>query len=137
MRTLPIALLAFVVAIGCSRSATQSTPDLNGPVSKSVASGTVTVVVEVADQMTQHIVENVTAGTTVEQIMRQLNDLDVEISGSGSTAIVTSMKGLTTSGGKGWTYRIDGEWADRSIGAFELTPPSTIHWKHGNFSEMN
>jgi len=124
------ALVFSTILAGCSNAtATKS--------ATSVAVGTVTIVIDDGKETVEHKIENVTAGTTVEQLMRELDGETTKISGSGSTAILTSLRGLTNAGTQGWTYRVDEDWADRSMGAYELTPPATVLWKYGDFAEMN
>jgi len=112
---------------GCERAVVKQAP---------VSIGTVTVMIPVGDEMTTHVIEDVAEGTSLETVMRKIEGADIELTGSGTTALVTSIGGLTNSGGEGWTYRVDGQWADRGIGTFALTPPTTVEWKHGEFSEM-
>jgi Domain of unknown function (DUF4430) len=122
--------------MGCAPSTTQKPSSTQGTAPAQVTRGTVTIVIDDGNEVVEQKIENVTAGTTVEQLMKQLDDPTVKISGTGTTALVTAIRGKTNSGGEGWTYRVNDEWADRGIGTFELTPPATIRWKHGDLSEM-
>lgn len=129
MRTAFLILIFSSILSGCS----------NATVTKNDAPpivGTVTIVIDNGDETVEHKFEDVKSGTTIEALMRQLDGATVKISGSGSTAIVTSIQGLSNAGSEGWTYRVNDEWGDRSIGVYELTPPATVLWRHGDFSEM-
>ncbi len=130
-----IACLPLILIFACSSTSTVA------PLSESqsnATTGPVSIVVNDGESKVQCEVNNVAAGTTVEQVMRQVDDprIKIKISGSGTTAIITAINDLTNSGGEGWIYRVDGKWADRGMGTFKLTPPVTITWQHGDFAEM-
>ena len=98
-----------------------------------VQTGTVTVEIQGDGKARSLELADVPEGTTVEEVMRALSDqgLDVELSGSGTTAFLVEMDGLGTEAGKGWLYTIDGEFPQRGIGTTEILPPTTIRWRHG------
>jgi len=116
----------LVIGAGCSSTVT--------PV-KTPTVATVTVVIKLGDEVVQRELEAIASGTTIDQVMAKIEQPKVVIIGSGATAFVESIGGLGTVGGKGWSYRVDDQWADRGIGVFELNPPTTIQWTYGEFSE--
>ena len=79
--------------------------------------------------------EGIAAGSTVESVMRSIQDPPIVLRGRGVTAFVESIGGIKTSATDGWTYRVDGEFADRGIGTTELVPPARISWKFGAWDE--
>lgn len=117
---------------GCSR---QATPVADAPVADSPGTqvGTVTVVFNLPDGEVRREVESVASGTSIAEVMAKIEEPKIELTGSGDTAFVKSIGDLGTTDGKGWTFTVDGNFADRGIGAYELTPPATIQWKHGAF----
>jgi|GEM_PF-2781307 len=60
--------------------------------------GTVTIVIDNGDETVEHKIKNVKSGTAIEQLMRQIDDATVKISGSGATAFVTSIQDLNRFG---------------------------------------
>ena len=75
-------------------------------------------------------------GCTVEDVMIRAAEqgLDVDISGSGTTAFVSAIDGESGSGTKGWLFKVDGEFSERGIGTTELDPPATITWVFDDIS---
>ncbi len=100
------------------------------------ATGTVTVEIETDDTTEIYEIEDVAAGSTVESVMRKLDEIPVTIHGSGITAFVESIGGKSTSSSEGWTYQVDGEFANRGVGDTTLNPPATITWTFGDSSEI-
>ncbi len=129
-RQCPLTLLTLlIVGSGCSPNA--SSPAKTGGGSNI---GTVTVVIELNDETIQQDVEGVAAGTTVADVMLRLRTPAVRIRGSGAMMFVESIGGQMTTGGEGWVYRVNDEFADRGIGNYVIEPPATIHWRHSSFS---
>jgi len=121
------ALATVIVVIACVTGAAgcgQSSP----PPESSAAAGPVTIEVKLDGKSQQVVLENVPDGSTIEEVMRRLDRVPVEISGSGSTAFLHSLAGKSTSAGGGWTFAVDGEFVSRGIGATELSPPATVTW---------
>ncbi|MFM2001881.1 MAG: hypothetical protein RI963_1307 [Planctomycetota bacterium] len=123
--------LAIACIVGCSGSAVEVAP----PKSDAPA-GTVTVVIATEDggEIRKEIA-GVASGTTIAQIMRSIDDPEIKTRGSGSTTFVESIGGIGTAEGKGWTFRVNGEWADRGVGDYTLEPPAEVRWTHGSFQE--
>ena len=94
-----------------------------------VTTGKVTIEVVNGDEKKEVIVNDVADGTSLEDVMRSVKDLPIELTGSGMTAFVHSIDGVATNQTEGWTYRVDGKHASVGIGAFELHPPTTITWR--------
>lgn len=122
---------ATVLCAGCGTSTTDTaqTP----PQSASALTGTVTIQInaEGIDQKFQ--VTDVASGTTVAKVMRQVDGLELDIVGDGEMTFMNSIAGKSTSTTEGWTYTVDGEFAEVSIGAKELSPPTTVEWKFGDW----
>ncbi len=98
--------------------------------------GTVTLTIESAgDEVKVIEVPEVSAGTTLEAVMRSLDGIDVEITGSGTTAFVNAIGNRATGGQEGWTFKVNGEPANQGIGATVLQPPVEIVWSYGSFSD--
>ncbi|EMI55000.1 DUF4430 domain-containing protein [Rhodopirellula sallentina] len=74
-------------------------------------------------------------GTTLESVMKKIENPGVVISGSGVTAFVQSIGGVETNAERGWTYTIDGEFATEGIGSTELKPGQTVRWRFTSFEE--
>ena len=121
----------FLAIAGCSGSAVEVAPP------KSDASaGTVTVVIATEDGgEIRKEMPGIASGTTIAQIMRSIDDPEIKMRGSGSTSFVESIGGIGTAEGKGWTFRVNGEWADRGVGDYTLEPPAEVRWTHGSFQE--
>jgi len=98
--------------------------------------GTVTLKIQINEESPTVIdVPEVSDGATLETVMRSLDDIDIGISGSGTTAFVNSIQGKETSADKGWTFQIDGEHANQGIGTTVLHPPTTVEWSFGSFAD--
>jgi len=112
---------------GCSSTVSPPT------VPRTTEPGPVTVVIELGSEQKSQRFEEVQPGTTIAELMAQIEDPPIRLTGSGSMAFVESIGELGTDRGLGWTFRVNGEWADRGIGAFPLEPPAEIRWTHGAF----
>jgi len=120
-------LSAFLVLLGgCYRSASVAERS-------SQTTGTVTIEI-VTEQDTQSIeFHDVATGTSLEQIMRKVEDVPITVQGSGMTAFVDKIGDLSTGSGDGWTFEIDGQFANQGIGNTKLSPPTTVTWRFGDF----
>lgn len=84
-----------------------------------------------------------TAGTfeTVADLMRQVaahpRAPKIVMTGEGTTAFIASIGGLDSSSGKGWTYYVNGQWADEGIGSEEIAPGDRIDWAYGSWDEAS
>lgn len=87
------------------------------------------------DQIKTLVVDSVAGGTTLESVMRSIDEVPIVIRGGGVTAFVQEIDGLTTSASEGWTYQADGKFVNEGIGSYELTPPVTITWKFGDWDD--
>ena len=120
--------LAVVLAFGCQK-----------PPPVAVQTGTaaaVTIEVKRGDHTDSIRIENVVTGTTLESLMRSIDDMPVTIQGSGVTAFVDRIGDMATSGSEGWTFKVDGKFANQGIGSTTLTPPTTVTWSYGDASEI-
>ena len=80
-------------------------------------------------------IEEVRAGTTLEAVMRRIDQIPVTIGGSGATAFVDKIGETATSGSEGWTYTVDGEFAMKGVGQTTLSPPTTVEWTFGSMRQ--
>ena len=92
----------------------------------------ISIVVDGETRFSIHELE-VVDGTSLETVMRSTDKCPIEISGRGSTAFVKSIDGIKNGGSKGWTFKVDGEFAQRGIGHTSLHPPTKIEWSYGEF----
>lgn len=122
-------LILLLALAGCTTQTQQADPTL----AADVATGTVTVEITMGENTQSIAVDGVADGETVESVMRKIEGVDVSVSGSGTTAFVNKIGDQPTENGEGWTYTIDGERAERGIGATTLSPPTTVSWKYGQF----
>ncbi len=102
-------------------------PAVVGPVTIEVATAKGTQVIEI---------QEVRAGTTVEGLMGSIKDVEIVITGSGSTAFLNKIGDLETAGSEGWTYKVDGEHVHEGIGTLQITPPTTITWTYGDYQTV-
>jgi len=109
---------------GCSRTAE--------PIAEPTV-GTVTIIIQMPDGEVRQEFDSVMSGTTIADLMAKIESPKVTMIGSGDTAFVKSIGDLGTDAGKGWTFRVDGQWADSGVGAYRLDPPATVQWSHGSF----
>lgn len=129
MRKILLGTCALVL-LGCSRSAPVSDPSATA-----ATTGTVTIEI-VTNTGTQTIeIPDVAAGTSLEDVMRSIEAVSIKIQGSGTTAFVDRIGDQGTNTTDGWTFKVDGEFANQGIGSTTLTPPNTVTWSFGDFEE--
>ncbi len=124
LRSLPLMVLMIV---GCQTAA---------PPTAEQATGTVTVEVVGDDGIDRYEINNVAAGTTVESLMQSIEQIPVTVRGSGVTAFVEAIDSQSTSSSHGWTFKVDGKFANQGIGSTTLTPPATVTWSFADASEI-
>ncbi len=117
-----------ILIVGCTRS----TPVADQP-AQAKAGGTVTI--EIVTEAGSESIElpNIASGTTLEAVMRSVKELPITIRGSGTTAFVERIGNQSTGSSDGWTFKVDGEFANQGIGSTKLTPPTTVRWRFGEF----
>ena len=121
-----ISLLIGLIAVGCDRTPPPPTAD--------AAVGVVTLEINSKDSAAQTVqVPDVAEGTTLESVMRMVDQIPVTVSGSGTTAFVDSIGDVKTDASQGWTFKVDGEFANQGIGQTVLHPPTTVTWSFGEF----
>jgi len=113
-----------------SRSGTDGNVDVPTPGDREVV-----VVVDAPSGRILQVVRDVVQGTTLETVMRKVDQLDVMMTGSGETAFVYEIGGVATGVREGWTYEVDGEFANIGVGQFELEPPTTVRWSFGEMRQ--
>ena len=76
----------------------------------------------------------IVAGDTLLDCLRRIPESGFSIRGDGAMAFVTEIDSFASRGGEGWTFYVNGQWADRGIGDFEVHPDDQIEWRYGDFS---
>ncbi len=135
--------LTIMVICGCSKENTASTAT-DSPAADTAIIGTGVVTIEIfgtSDEEGRTAVKfaedfEVTDGTTLEEVMRRIQQPEIVITGSGVTAFVQRIDGVETDAERGWTFTVDDEFANLGIGSLELTPPQTIRWRYTTFDEV-
>ena len=117
--------LPIVCLIGCSSPQPPPVAD--------AATGTVTLEIQVGEKTKTLQVADVAEGTTLESLMRSIDEIPITLHGSGTTAFVESIGDTATSASEGWTFKVDGEWSDQGVGTTVLHPPTTITWSFGDW----
>jgi hypothetical protein len=132
-------LVALLSWSGCRRSSTEvptTSPDTNrGELvgdARDTPVGPVTFKIHDGDELLTFDIEEVREGTTLEAVMRRIDQIPVTIGGSGANAFVDKIGETATSGSEGWTYTVDGEFAMKGVGQITLSPPTTVEWKFGS-----
>lgn len=111
-------------------SAEDSVEPLPEPIGQQVI-----LVVQGSDGRRVQVIDDVVSGTTLETVMRQADELGVVLTGSGTTAFVHQIGDLETGRREGWTYKVDGEFADVGVGQFQLEPPTLVQWSYGTMDQ--
>ena len=121
-------VLALVLSHGCDRAAPVPT--------ESAASAepiSVTIVVQIQDRPERSIeVDDLPAGATVAEAMKQVDELDIQIKGKGTMTFVESIEGLKPAGDEGWLYFINDAWAKQGVGAQRLSDGDVVRWRYGS-----
>jgi hypothetical protein len=130
----------FVSFIGCDTESSIDTKGSGlgvGSENKHVAAdektGTVTVIIRYPNGSVDSSDIGIDADDTVADTLRRLKGIPVVIQGSGSMTFVAGIGEFETAGGEGWSYRVNGQWADRSAGVYQVSPGDQIEWTFGNF----
>lgn len=89
----------------------------------------VVVIINSPSGQSFQLIEDVPSGTSLENVMLQVSD--VQITGSGETAFVRQIGEVETGFREGWTYEVDGEFANVGIGQYNLEPPTVVSWSYG------
>ncbi len=134
-----VLLLAAVALFlpGCSRQPAAGDASDGPPTATSTPEpGPVTVEILRDGQTRSVTLDPIPHGTTVEEVMRSIDQFPVEIRGSGTTAFVDSIDGMTTGADTGWTYQVDGEPAHEGVGVKRLAPPAKISWSFGGWDDV-
>lgn len=130
-----LAAVAFSLP-GCSREPAGAPPAGDASDGNATEPGPVTVEILRDGQSRSVTLDQVAHGTTVEEVMRSIDQFPVEIRGGGTTAFVDSIDGVATGADTGWTYQVDGEPAYEGVGAKRLAPPATISWSFGGWDDV-
>ncbi len=132
-------LIVLVMLGGCT-SASPTEQDRAQKSSESQPTGTVNLSIELpAPAQTIDMEVKVDKDTTVFDALRQAEQSDkriqLDVSGSGETAFVRSLGGVTNRGaaGKNWIYYVNGELANRGAGVFQIAPGDRVVWRFGQY----
>ncbi len=118
----------LIGCLGCN-SATPPPPAVEA------ASGTVTLEIMTGEEVQTIEVADVADGTTLEAVMKSIDEIPIELRGSGTTAFVDAIGATQTSASEGWTFKVDGKWADTGVGTTILHPPTTVTWAFGDWDK--
>ncbi|WP_345685597.1 DUF4430 domain-containing protein [Novipirellula caenicola] len=143
IEAIAIGLMAITLLIaGCGKSATDSVEPAAGNSSAVATSEAaeadtieVTVVIQGKDATKEFTRTDIPAGATVEQVMRSIDEIPITITGSGVTAFVSEIDGVSTTATEGWKYKIDGVHAEKGVGSTELDAAATITWAFGSYED--
>lgn len=145
IRTLPLLLSAVWIAIlslGCSQQARPPETAAGGVAERPSATSTEAsyrVRIDFGDGSRWQFI---TTGDfeTVADLMRNVASHprapEIVMTGEGAMAFVSSIGGLDSASGKGWTYYVNGQWADQGIGAEKIAPGDRIDWAYGSWDEQ-
>lgn len=125
--------IAFVIAPGCGK---QAPPEADAGIGTTLGGGTVTFEFDLGDRTETIAVDQVQPGESLEAVMRSMDQIPITINGSGTTAFVHQIGDVATSSSEGWTFKVDGEFANQGIGNTELHPPTTVSWSFGDEAEF-
>lgn len=125
-----LSLLFLALMLGCGVESTSEIPPTATVIQPT---GRVKLEFVLGDDVKVIELEDVAGGTTLESLMRDIPEPEMEIKGTGTTAFVNQIGDQATSASEGWTFRVDGEFAHQGIGTTELEPPTTIRWTFGDF----
>lgn len=117
--------VAMALVLGCQKAPAPPAAGAAPPAN----TGTVTIEIEGSPGKSMEV-EGVAQGTTLETVMQSLDQIPVTITGSGTTAFVDAIGDKATSGSEGWTFKVDGEFANAGIGSTVLSPPTTVTWSY-------
>lgn len=126
-RYMALGLLLF--SVGC-RSETPTIAPLS---TAQAVTGTVTVEVKLGEELRTFEVPDVADGATLESVMESIDQIPINMTGSGTTAFVNAIGDTKTNSTEGWTFMVDGQWADTGIGSTVLHPPTTVTWVFGEW----
>ena len=117
----------IICLVGCSY---QPPPPITG-----APTGTVTLEIKSNDNVQTIKIPNVAEGTTLEWVLKSIDEIPITLHGSGSTAFVEAIGETATSASEGWTFKVDGEWSDKGVGTTILHPPTTVTWTFGDWDQ--
>jgi hypothetical protein len=124
--------LAITILLGCR----PATPPVSPTPVAAAATGTVTIEIDLGENSETIEIHNVEKGTTLESVMRSIDQVPITIHGSGVTAFVDQIGDTATGGSGGWTFKVNGELANQGIGSIELSPPITVTWAYSETGEI-
>ena len=117
------------IFIGCSPTPTPT------PVAAPSANGVVTIEIRTGDRVDSTTIDSVADGSTLESVLRSIEEPEFVIKGSGPTAFVDRIGDRSTGASDGWTFKIDGKFSDRGVGTVLLHPPATVTWQFGSMED--
>ncbi len=143
IRPLPASCSLILIALalgcsGCSRTSEEAKTErpaaATGELPGGELAGSVIVEFRYPDQRLESLVVSpVRSGDTVWQVMQQIEEPEITIQGSGRNALLTRIGEFSNRGAEGWTFYVNGEWADRGIGDYPIQVDDKIEWRYGDF----
>jgi hypothetical protein len=121
--------LLLIGCIGCG-----SAPP---PPAVDAARATVTLEFNLGDEVKTIDVPDVADGTTLETVLRGVDEIAITLHGSGNTAFVQAIGDTATDASQGWTYKVDGQWSATGVGTTVLHPPTTVSWAFGDWEQAS
>ncbi len=146
-----IAVCLSVVVAGCKPDASdaardrtnQSVSQANGCDSEDASSTPVSllsvdVVIQIPDgpkrtSKVDRLPTDATVGDVMQRLAASDAFADIELSGSGERMFIPAIGEHRTSGGEGWMYELNGQWAKQGIGTQRISDGDIILWKYGTY----
>ena len=127
-----VCFATFLIVSGCESKATNETHTAQPT---QPATGTVTVTFNYVDAPSETVqLPNIAENTSVLALMQMIESPVIVIQGSGINSLVTQIGDLKESSSEGWTYYVNGKWADQGIGSATISPGDEIQWRYGDWS---
>ncbi|XZE51996.1 DUF4430 domain-containing protein [Planctomycetaceae bacterium SH139] len=130
-----LTLIAIMLAcgVGCTGTSEEAKTERTDPATSELE-GSVIVEFRYPDQRLESLVVSpVRSGDTVLEVMRQIEQPVIAIQGSGRNSLLTQIGEFSNRGAEGWTFYVNGEWADRGIGDYPIQLDDKIEWQYGDF----
>jgi hypothetical protein len=100
---------------------------------------TVKLVIDYGDGVEKHFTalawqEDVTVLDVLAAAQKHAHGIRYEFKGRGATTLVTKIDDVENEGnGRNWLYQVNGKWADKSCGTFELQAGDAVLWKFDTY----
>ncbi|MFN3198249.1 MAG: DUF4430 domain-containing protein [Bradymonadia bacterium] len=132
-----ISVVCFAVfcltAFACNKKGEDAQPAADNSQTK----GQVTLTIEGPDGKVKTLPAQAwSAGLTVQGLL-DAHKIKYDASGSGETALLTALDGVSNEGGQGksWLFWVNDSFADKSFGAYTLKAGDVVKWKFALYAE--